>query len=790
MNAPLPHRMTMGSFSLSRFFDARVEESWRLRILGLAFLWLAALGLVWTGGSPWLWLVGALGTLGHWLSWRWRHQPSKLRSLLIALLVVALSLAMRSQVLQAFEGNWLPMARFLLIVQALSSFDLRTRGGLYTSMALGGTILFFASQQSFNPSFGFLVVGFVVVLLSFLTIAFLEDGTRDAQVHWSKHWLGRPAMWPYWIAVGCAVFVLSGLSFWLMPRGGAGPIGPAQASILPYFGDSPHSLPPMANQAPKDILPSQPAGDEGAALPGREPDLATVERPASADGAAGAVTALQAEMQDLESGGPPRAVPFQIAKQGGQQDDVVFLVRSRVTSYWRGWTLEDFNGRFWSDPDPSGYLAPSSSRDGVWYNQETSIGKARLRYSQTFFVQRDQPGAVFMGYQGLRVTDNGGGMDGSGVRRGDSYQVLSVYPKHTPEGLGRNRALATSPRLTWLPANLKPIVGRLSQSITSGAASDFERVQRIVGYLSREREFDPNVPLELTGSIDIERFLSDGGAGNALDFATATVLLARASGLSSRLAVGYRPGFRDPLSGALVVRESDFHAWAEISFLDHGWVPFDSTPPPDRSLAGGGVSPAGKLFQRGAGHQVSGVVRAVPSRLAQALTGLAKNPVILGLVPILAAIIMVVRWSLLRASRGAGAGSPVAPDYDRLPGQSRRDFLKLYRRVEGLLRHRTGFGRMPWQTIGAYATLSSAGDRAIHGQLTWFTRTMWRAAYDPRDLPDGLMTEARARMAQLKATLKVSGKGIVSGPPQNILTPDGSRITLRRSISIPNSDGT
>ena len=253
----------------------------------------------------------------------------------------------------------------------------------------------------------------------------------------------------------------------------------------------------------------------------------------------------------------------------------------------------------------------------MWYNQETSVGETRLRYNQTFFVQRDQPGALFMGYQALRVTAKRGGMDGSGVRRGDSYQVLSGYPKHTPEGLGRDHALATNSRLTWLPPNLKPAVGRLSQSITAGAASDFERAQRIVGYLSREREFDPSVPVELTGSENIERFLSDGGTGNAMDFATATVLLARASGLSSRLALGYRPGFRDPLSGALVVRESDLHAWAEIFFVDHGWVPFDSTPPPDQSLAGGGVSPVGKLFQRGAGDQVSEVVRAVPSRLAE-----------------------------------------------------------------------------------------------------------------------------------------------------------------------------
>ena len=735
--------------------------------MGLSYLWLAALGLVWTGGSLWLCLVGALGTLGHWLSWHWRHQPSKLRSLLIALLVVSLSFAMRSQVLVAFEGNWLPMARFLLIVQALSSFDLRTRGGLYTSMALGGTVLFFASQQSFDPSFGLFVVGFVVVLLSFLTIAFLEDGTRGVQVHWPKHWLARPAMWPYWIAVGCAVFTLSGLSFWLIPRGGAGPIGPAQASILPYFGEPPDSVPPMADPVPKDVLPSQPAGNGGAALTDRERDIPAVERPAPGDTsaaseAAGAMTAIEAQAQEFESGGPPRAVPFQIAKQGAQQDDVVFLVRSRITSYWRGRALEDFDGRYWSGSEPSGYLAPSSSRDGVWYNRETSVGEARIRYNQTFFIQRDKPGAVFMGYQGLRVTANRGGMDGSGVRRGDSYQVLSGYPKHTPEELGRDHALATSPRLTRIPPNLKPAVGRLSQSITRGSASDFERAQRIVVYLSREREFDPNVPTELAGSVNIERFLSDRGTGNAVDFATATVLLARASGLSSRLALGYRPGFRDPLSGALVVRESDSHAWAEIFFVDHGWVPFDSTPPPDQSLAGGGVSPVGKLFQRGAGDQVSEMVRAVPSQLAQKLTGLAKSPVFLGLVPTLAAIIMVVRWSLLRASRGASASSPRAPRYDRLPGQNRREFSKLYRRVESLLRHKTGGGRMPWQTVEAYAAVASSGDPALHGHLTWFTRAMWRAAYDPRDLPDGLMAEARGRMAQLKAALKVSGKGMVA----------------------------
>ena len=205
-------------------------------------------------------------------------------------------------------------------------------------------------------------------------------------------------------------------------------------------------------------------------------------------------------------------------------------------------------------------------------------------------------------------------------------------------------------------------------------------------------------------------------------FATATVVLARASGLSSRLAVGYRPGFRDPLSGAMVVRESDFHAWAEVFFVDHGWVPFDSTPPPDQSLAGGGVSPVGKLFQRSAGGQISDMVMAVPSRLGVTFARLVKNPLLLGMVPVLGAIFMMVRWSLLRASRGAGGLR--APDYHRLPGQSQRDFLKLYRRVESLVRRRTGHRRMPWQTAESYADQASTGNTELSGQLRWFTRTM------------------------------------------------------------------
>ena len=140
----------------------------------MAFLWLAALGIVWSGGDIWFTLGSAvLGTVGSTVSWYRRNRKSRLFPLLIATSIIAASFLLRSQVLEALTGNWLPLGQFLILVQALASFDLRTRGGLYTTLILSGMVLFFVSQQAFNDAFGIFIIGFVVLLLAFLSVSFL-----------------------------------------------------------------------------------------------------------------------------------------------------------------------------------------------------------------------------------------------------------------------------------------------------------------------------------------------------------------------------------------------------------------------------------------------------------------------------------------------------------------------------------------------------------------------------------------------------------------------------------------
>ena len=155
--------------ALPRLFSGEVEDSFRLRLLGLAAFWLVAIAIGMQGGSPWTWLgAGVAATCGHAFSWYGRHRTQGVWTVVIAMMVMALAKAMRVEILGALEGNWLPVANFLLMVQVIASFDIRTRGGLYAGLALNALVLFFASQHAFDLSFIVFMVGYGALLMAFL----------------------------------------------------------------------------------------------------------------------------------------------------------------------------------------------------------------------------------------------------------------------------------------------------------------------------------------------------------------------------------------------------------------------------------------------------------------------------------------------------------------------------------------------------------------------------------------------------------------------------------------------
>ena len=114
----------------------------------------------------------------------------------------------------------------------------------------------------------------------------------------------------------------------------------------------------------------------------------------------------------------------------------------------------------------------------------------------------------------------------------------------------------------------------LSLEITEGFETPFEKAKAIeiflklnytyyLGFEPAPSDWEPN-----------DWFLFESEEGICGNFASAFVVLARASDLPARLAVGYyvRSG-----EGEQMVYDNQAHAWAEVGFEGLGWLAFDAT---------------------------------------------------------------------------------------------------------------------------------------------------------------------------------------------------------------------
>ena len=236
-------------------------------------------------------------------------------------------------------------------------------------------------------------------------------------------------------------------------------------------------------------------------------------------------------------------------------------------------------------------------------------------------------------------------------------------------------------------------------------------------------------------------------------------MLARASGLAARLAVGYLPGDRDPLSGAYTVRGKHAHAWAEILFQEHGWVPFDATPRPDLPAAGrvgGGQLGGLKYFlESSVGDELLKELVAAPSRLSGGLKNAFSSPLLSTMLAALApgALLVGLGWLCFRLTRNWRRLPNNKWPYHRLPGDGRDEMLRTFRKVEKLLRRNGIQVRKPGESLQEYTR--AASQRASHAEihLAWFTQATWAAAYNPAELSSSLVHDAKARLSQLKVAL-------------------------------------
>jgi hypothetical protein len=127
-----------------------------------------------------------------------------------------------------------------------------------------------------------------------------------------------------------------------------------------------------------------------------------------------------------------------------------------------------------------------------------------------------------------------------------------------------------------LPSTLPARVRQLAQDLTQSQPNAYDKAKEIEEYL-RAYPYDLEVPAPPEGQDVADYFLFDLKRGYCDYYATAMVVLARASGIPARFVSGYSSGYYDAENARYVVREMNAHSWVEVYFPEIGWVEFEPT---------------------------------------------------------------------------------------------------------------------------------------------------------------------------------------------------------------------
>ena len=294
--------------------------------------------------------------------------------------------------------------------------------------------------------------------------------------------------------------------------------------------------------------------------------------------------------------------------------------------YWRASTLDRFIGDHWiEDLDwfgrvegdgealPRDRLSPRRAlREENWLEQDVEVRAlvdARLAAAGTpVAVDARRLGVVFRLSGGLlsRLEP---------LREGERYRVWSYAPDPAP------RALAASPpaypaaarRYLALESRVAPVFGAsdrdglmrelfadpsyasflpyrslytAARRVAGRADTPYEAVLALENWFRLRGGFRYDESPPVVEDAPLVAFVNRTKAGYCQHYAGAMTLMLRMLGIPARVAVGFTSGKLD--DGKWVVTDHEAHAWVEVWFAGHGWVPFDPTP--GRGTFGGNYS--------------------------------------------------------------------------------------------------------------------------------------------------------------------------------------------------------
>jgi transglutaminase-like putative cysteine protease len=148
--------------------------------------------------------------------------------------------------------------------------------------------------------------------------------------------------------------------------------------------------------------------------------------------------------------------------------------------------------------------------------------------------------------------------------------------------------------ITWRPPNtdvFPPIVRQTAEQILRADDLDPESLKTASAVDIRRAAVAINAHLRDTFGYTLEQvapppdadpldyFLRESRQGHCEYFAAAMVAMLQSVGVPARIVTGYAAAEFNDISGHIVVRQSDAHAWVEVRLEPGRWETFDPTPP-------------------------------------------------------------------------------------------------------------------------------------------------------------------------------------------------------------------
>lgn len=607
---------------------------------------------------PALGLVAA--AIGHVVSYRERAQKRGVRrQVLLAGLVFAALAYFLADSVGAFFGGVLPQANFAILLVAVTSFDLKTRRNCYSSLWISLAILYLAAVYAWDYPFGILLALWAICLAGFWAASHLRR--MDARVAVPTKAVA---------AALCGALVLGAVAFFLIPQPNLEPSGPVLVSLPNYVG--------FRGEMENPALPLiQLSGDPS-----------------------GATSSVDLHFR------------------GRLGDAPLMYVRTGAPAYWRGLVFDTYRGGVWTASNTAfavvqPYVPPRLLPPAPPNNNGTFV--------QVFRVVRPLPGVISAAYpiQSLYAPVSALREDAYGtfrtpdlLRPGQTYSVVSYLPNITAAELrqdpyvfnppGENAAYMDSSALSARARALAVEVTR------DDSANQYDLVTTLTTYLQENFQYTQQLGHVPPGRDPVDWFLFDVKKGYCEQFATAEVMMLRSLGIPARLATGYSTGDYNPVLDQAIVRERDAHAWVEVWFANHGWVPVDPSP----------GFPALAATQFPNHWAAAGIARLIPHlTIGAPMTVLGSLGALAAIPPaVVIALLVTLAWAWARTRRRRAAAMRVAP------GES--ELLRLYERVQRKLGRR----RAPPETPLEYLH----GIPADWGLLDELTEAVNEGAYAGR----------------------------------------------------------